>query len=151
MTLPLHSFAKEQTITLKDGSVIKGNLTQMSNGIYTVKTDSLGETQINAEQIASINNAQENTPTTPQNPKIQMDHLQQRMMNNPAMMAEIQQIAADPEVVQLLSNPAMLQAVMSKDVAALQNNPSTEELMNNPKIQSLIQKLQEEKQQSTSE
>lgn len=145
--LPFNAFAEEQTITLKDGSVIKGELSGMANGVYTIQTPSLGVTQIKAEQIASINNSSAVDPgnislNDPSN-KNQMNQIQQNIMANPTLMADIQELASDPEMIKLLSNPQMLQAVMSKDMDAIKNNPATQELMNNPKMQALIQKLQE--------
>ncbi len=149
LTLPLFAFADDQTITLKDGSTIKGEVTQMANGVYTIKATSLGTTQINASQVASISNAPvvAAAPVTNVAPDMQMKQIQQNIMSNPAMMADIQQIATDPEVIKLISNPAMLQAVTSRDMEAIKNNPATQELMNNPKIQALIAELQNNQQQ----
>lgn len=142
-TLSICAFAQEQTISLKDGSTIKGEITTMANGIYTIKTTSMGTTQIKADQIGSINSGT-TAPiyANPTSMNAQVGQLQNQIMANPAMMMDIQQIASDPEIIKLISNPAMMQAVMSKDMDAIRNNPATAELMNNPKLQALIEKLQ---------
>lgn len=148
--------AKEQTITLRDGSVIKGELTGMADGVYTVKTGSLGSAEIKAEEIASINNdshalAAPAVPTSQDATNGQINQLQQGIMANPAMMADIQQIAADPEIVKLISNPAIMQAVMAHDVNAIRNDPAARELMNNPKMMALIEKLRSNSNTTASE
>ena len=46
----------EQIITLKDGSQIKGQLSGIENGIYTVKTPIIGDVHVAASDVASITN-----------------------------------------------------------------------------------------------
>src|SRR5271168_1296248 len=50
------SFAddSQQVITLKDGSQIKGVLSGIDNGIYTVKTPIIGDVHVAASDVASI-------------------------------------------------------------------------------------------------
>ena len=52
------SFAdqSEQVITLKDGSQIKGVLSGIDNGVYTVKTPIIGDVHVAASDVASIAN-----------------------------------------------------------------------------------------------
>lgn len=149
ITLSLSAHALEQTISLKDGSTIKGEITNMANGVYTIKTTSMGTAQIKADQIGSINNgttapnyAHPPAYASPPSINAQVGQLQNQIMGNPAMMMDIQQIASDPEIIKLISNPAMMQAVMSKDMDAIRANPATAELMKNPKLQALIEKFQ---------
>ena len=73
------------------------------------------------------------------NQKIQT--MQTQLMANPEFMADLQQMAQDPEITQLLSDPALVQAVTSKDVNGLQNNPKGQQLMNNAKMKAIIEKL----------
>ena len=148
-------FAEEQTITLRDGTIVKGEVLQMADGIYSVKSSSMGVTQIKAEQVASIsaiNSVPNNTLNNLVNPSAtppasqgsvesQVNQLQTSIVSNPALMAEIQQLASDPDVIKLISNPAIMQAATTKDVNALKNNPAAQELMQNPKVKALIDKL----------
>ena len=154
----------EQVITLKDGSQIKGNLAGIENGIYTIKTPIIGDVHVAASDVASITNGAGNgtapvaaLPTNNTNyppasgPVPNMDQQiaasQQKLMSNPQAMAELQQIAQDPEIMRALSDPALVQAVTSHDYQAVQNNPKIQELMNNPKMQALLQKLAAQQQQ----
>ena len=45
-----------QVITLKDQSVIKGEVLEMKNGTYSIKTATMGELKIAADQIVSMMN-----------------------------------------------------------------------------------------------
>lgn len=66
---------------------------------------------------------------------------QTKLMGNPHMMAEIQDMIKDPQLMQLLSDPGLTQAVMSHDVKAIQNNPKAQQLMNNPKMRALMDEM----------
>ncbi|MBF0505023.1 MAG: hypothetical protein HQL14_07980 [Candidatus Omnitrophica bacterium] len=159
----------DQVITLKDGSQIKGELSGVENGTYTVKTPTMGLVHVAAADVSSITNGRVAPPVATQNnagntfslpPTAatnagldqQVAAQQQKLMSNPQAMADVAQIAQDPEIMQLLSDPALVQAVTSHDFSAVQNNPKIKELMSNPKMQALLQKLatQQQQQQTTS-
>jgi len=142
----------EQVITLKDGSQIKGNLSGIENGVYTVKTPIIGDVHVNANDVASITNGNTpvatlpaNSPTSSQgtipNMDQQMASTQQKLMSNPQSMAIVQAMAQDPEIMQALQDPAVIHAVTSHDYQAVQNNPKIQALMKNPKMQALMQQL----------
>ena len=151
LTLTQLALAQEQTITLRDGTVMKGELVQVVDGVYTIRSGSLGQTQIKADQIAGITNnhilptihtnQEASAPAAQGTTSSQMAQIQNTIMANPNMMADIQSIAADPEVLKLMSNPAIIQAATTKDVNALKNNPAAMQLMQNPKVQALIERL----------
>ncbi len=151
----------EQVITLKDGSQIKGVLSGIDNGVYTVKTPIIGDVHVNASDVASINNGDGTTPVTalPGQPSgtssgldQQIAASQQRLMSNPQSMQILQQMAQDPQIMQALQDPALVQAVTNHDYQAVQNNPQIQKLMSNPQMQALIQKLaaQQQQQQNSS-
>ncbi len=161
----------EQVITLKDGSQIRGQLSGIENGVYTVKTPIIGDVHVAASDVASITNggatpatgiAQNNagnaaalpqTGTTIPITDQQIMTQQQNLMANPQAVTVLQQMAQDPEIMQILSDPALMQAVAAHDYQALQTNPKLQELMNNPKMQALLQKMaaaQQQQQQNTS-
>jgi hypothetical protein len=162
LSLSIASFADdgEQTITLKDGSQIKGQLSGIDNGVYTVKTPIIGDVHVAAGDVASITNG--NVPVTDMpsnNPAVTSPSLeatpnmdqqiaagQQKIMSNPQSMAILQQMAQDPEIMQALQDPALVQAVTSHDYQAVQNNPKVKELMDNPRMQALLKQLASQQQ-----
>jgi hypothetical protein len=140
----------QQVITLKDGSQIKGDLSGVENGVYTIKTPMIGD-------VASITNggvpAAALPPADASNPSMdqQIAAGQEQLMSNPQSMAMIQEIAQDPEIMKALSDPSLVQAVTSHNYQAVQSNPEFQALMNTPKMQALLQKLSvQQQQQNTS-
>jgi len=154
----------QQVITLKDGSQIKGELSGINNGVYSVKTPIIGDVQVNASDVSSITKDTGNT-TAPvasvaaapaqasastSNMDQQIAASQQKLMSNPQSMAILKEMMQDPEITEALQDPALVQAVTSHDYQAVQNNPKVQELMSSPKMQALLQKLATQQQQQTS-
>lgn len=147
------AFAEPQTITLKDGSQIRGELTGVGGGIYTVQTPTLGEVKVNSSEVANISSGAPvamqqqaavgyNTQPQGDNLNVRVQEAQTKLMNDPAMMQQLQALAQDPELMRLLSDPALVQAVTSRNVQAVENNPKAQQLMNNPKIRALMEQMQ---------
>lgn len=149
----------KQVITLKDGSQIKGQLSGIDNGIYTVKTPIIGDVHVAANDVASITNVnapallpantaalsdQSSTDTLTMDQKIAAN--QKALMSNPQSMATLQEMAQDPEIMQALQDPALVQAITSKDYQAVQNNPQVQALLSNPKMQALMKRLASQQQ-----
>jgi hypothetical protein len=164
LTLP-QAFADQKKITLKDGSVIVGELESFNNGTYTVKTANLGDLELPEANVMSVASAsftpppaaaqapQAGMPQTGVAPAMggsnfsnQVASMQNQIMSNPGTMQAVQAMAEDPEIMNMLSDPAFTQqltAAMSGqgDPQALANNPKIQKLMANPKMQALIQQV----------
>ena len=137
-----------KVITLKDGSVIKGNVLQLTDGIYTLETDNLGKVNVAESEIVSI--AAESPPalqatgdTASAALKGQAQEIQTNLLSDPSIMAEIQNIMQDPEIRGVLSDPAFMNAIMSYDPKQIQQSEKTQYLLQNPKFQSLMEKIQQ--------
>ena len=142
----------QRNIILKDGSIIKGTITKMENGVYTVVSDRLGEMQINDQDIANIQSG--NDPvlvgdtsshsgnTQSSNLKNQVQAMQGTILNDPEIMNDIMGLMDDPEIQTLLSDKAFVSDVTSMDQNKIQNNDKVQNLMNNPKMQKLLEKAQ---------
>ena len=149
----------EQVITLKDGSQIKGELSGIENGVYTVKTPIIGDVHVAASDVASITTGNSapvaaipatvpgSSNGTAPNLDQQVAMQQKQLMTNPQAMADLTQMAQDPEIMQALSDPAIVQAVTTHDYQAVQNNPKIQALMQSPKMQALLQKIAAAQQQ----
>lgn len=72
----------------------------------------------------------------------QLQQLQSRMMSDSKVMALIESLQNDPELLALLADPVFLQAVNSRDTDALSRDPRFAKLMNNPKIREIIRLVQ---------
>ena len=128
-----------KTITLKDGSQIKGNILSLNNGTYSVKT-SFGAIQVEENNIVTISSEGGSLPQS-QSPALsqgQMMEYQQQILGNPEVLSEIQTIAQDPEIQTAFSDPEFAQAVMAQDLQKLQSSTKFKKLLENPKMQKLI-------------
>ncbi len=137
-----------KVITLKDGSVIKGNVLQLADGVYTLETGNLGKITVPEAEIVSI--AAESVPAAPDTGntasaslKGQVQEMQTSLLSDPEVMTEIQNIMQDPEIRGVLSDPAFMNAIMSYDPNQIQQNEKTQYLLKNPKFQSLMEKIQQ--------
>jgi len=151
-----------QNIRLKDGSLIKGYVLDLSEGTYTIQTNDLGEIKIEQDKIISLSvvtKIDENVSSQKYDedeqgsslgdvignnfqPKVQQ--VQQKIMSNPDMMLSVGELLKNENVVQILSDPTLIQQLMSGDPAEVQNNPKVKQLLNNPDMQSLINKLMQD-------
>jgi hypothetical protein len=142
-------------ITLKDGSVIKGELVSFENGVYTLQTENLGRLQLPEVNVVSI--AEQAAATIPPvnsqgttavpNFSTKVNAMQTQIMGDPQAMKAVQAMAEDPEIAAMISDPAFVQqltsAVSNNNVDSVAGDPKIQQLMNNPKMQTLIQQLQD--------
>jgi hypothetical protein len=148
------SFAQtEKIITLQDGSVLKGEVIQLSDGIYTLETSTLGRMTIPESDILSITSAAIDTPqdqganssdlTRKEQIKSQVQAIQGNILSDPQLMTELQNVVSDAEVQKMLSDPKLLDDVRTYDPEKIQNNDSVQDLIQNPKVQDLMNKIQQ--------
>ena len=134
-------------IGLIDGSTIYGEILSFNDGIYTVKSSSLGTIKVDESDIREIRVQSANTKNkeyaNPANSSIssEVQSLQTLMQNNQDIMAIIFSLQNDPDFQEIMSDPGILNAVNSGDIAALISNPKFMSLMNNHKVQEIQKKL----------
>ena len=142
-----------QTITLKDGTAIKGHLSSVANGSYTIENETMGQVKIPAEQIVSINAAAANpaaSTITNSDGKLSpesFNSVKTNIMQDPQIMDLIQDLLKDPAIAEMLKNPSLLQDALSMDPQRIGNNPDVQKLMQNPTMQEILkvtaQKMQD--------
>ena len=159
----------EQTITLKDGSQIKGVLTKIENGIYTVKTPIIGDVHVAMGDVSTISNgpaAAPSSPTTgssgpsdsssppPSTLRSSMDQQiesnQKQLLSDPKSVAILQEMTENPEIMRALQDPELVRAVTNHDYAAVQGNPAVQKLINDPQFHALLEKLADQQRQKAS-
>ena len=153
-TIPTFAQQPEQTIVLKDGTSIKGFLSNVTNETYTVDSQAMGQVKIPASQIVSINAA--NVVPTMNNLTTEhgtlstsaINTIKANMLQDPQIIALLQKLAEDPSVAEILQNPTLMQAALSMDPQRVQNNPDVQKLMQNPTMQEIL-KITAQKMQNT--
>ncbi|VAX36798.1 hypothetical protein MNBD_UNCLBAC01-1302 [hydrothermal vent metagenome] len=140
---PLYA-ASTKFIRLKDGSVLKGKVIEMSGGTYKIETPHLGIITLPENEIISIsesNSAAQGDTSEKANIKKQVQQIKGDVLSNPAIMKEITNMTQNPEIMQLLSDPNLINDVMSYDPEKIESNPKIQQLMNNPDMQKLMNQL----------
>jgi len=130
-------------IELKDGSLITGEVVSLSNGIYTIKSDTLGTLKVEESKVKVIR-----LKSLPQSPGAaqsstggDVQSLQHRMMSDQEILGLIQSLQNDPEFKKLLDDPEIMKAVSAGDIAALSANPKFMKLLSNPTVQEIQKKV----------
>ncbi len=137
-------------IKLQDGNVINGNILSLKDGVYSIKTTSLGTIKVKESEIDEIVKA-EKTSFSSENDLLEtLDSLQKMMMDDKKTMKLIESMQGDSNVQQILNNPELLKAVSSLDVETLMGNEEIINLTTNPTVQEIKSKITGKKAQGKS-
>lgn len=127
-------------IELKDGSVITGEVQSLSNGVYTIKSDSLGIIKLEESKIRAMRSkAPVASPTSGTGSEVRS--LQEKMMSDKEIMTMIESLKDDQDFKKLLQDPEVMKAVQTGDIAALTVNPQFMKLLNNPTVKDIQKKV----------
>ena len=136
------------TIELKDGSRIEGDIQSVENGVYTVRTASIGTVHVAQSNIARIVYAAEVPKAAVSSNKMpehtdqlasDIQQLQASLAKDPAALQAIMSLQSDPQIQAVLNDPAIAKAVEDGDYASLMNNPKIRALENNEHVKQLVQ------------
>jgi hypothetical protein len=146
--LSTHSVAGEaREIILHDGSLISAEIVSLRDGVYTLRTDSLGTITIEASKIRTIRLHSATTPphslSAPASRDVatQIKGLEQTMTSDPAIMGLLTSLLQHPEAQAVLSDPVIMQAVRTHDFQTLLAHPGFVQLLNNPVVQEISRRL----------
>ncbi len=146
----------QQNLTLSDGSVIKGRLIDIEDGVYLIQTEALGELRIPESQVINISsqalplnpsplpsNNQTNFLSQLGLPSLNPGSLPLNLLSDPQLMQDMQKLMQDPAMQQILFDPQIQQVLLSQDPEKIQSNPKIQQLLQNPVMQNIIQKIQQ--------
>ena len=130
-------------IELKDGSIITGQVVSLNNGIFTIKSDTLGTLKVEESKVKAIRprSPSQGPGAVQNNTRSDVQSLQHRMMCDQEIMGLIHSLQNDPEFKKLLEDPEIMNAVSAGDIAALTANPKFMKLLNNPAVQEIQKKV----------
>ena len=134
-------------LELIDGSVLSGEITSFREGVYTVRSSSLGMITINESQIRVIRQKQSETATGmtlhPTNSSIdqELHTLHKSITSDQQIMQMILSLQNDPDIQALLQDAAIMEAVSSGDISTLMANPKFRKILENPDIQRIQRKV----------
>ncbi|HAM53296.1 MAG TPA: hypothetical protein DCP92_22330 [Nitrospiraceae bacterium] len=126
-------------IELTDGTVITGEIVSLSNGVYTVKSASLGTIQIQESKILTI--GAKGSLGSSGTAGDQVKSLQEKMIGDSEVMSLIQALQNDKDLQEILRDPEIMKAVQAGDISALAANPKFMKLLNKQTIQQIKNKV----------
>lgn len=129
-------------IVLIDNSVIVGELVSLENGIYKIKTKSLGILEVKEEKIKTIGSKSDlMAGQVKESGQQEISALQQRMIENGSVMQQLHDLENDPDFQKILQDKEVMQAINSGDLNALITNPKIMKLMEKPSVQEIKMNL----------
>ncbi|MBU0995262.1 MAG: hypothetical protein KJ737_22425 [Proteobacteria bacterium] len=137
---------------LNDGSKIVGKVISLDNGIYKIRSDTLGMISIEESKIRSFNynggepQAQENgqginsgLPDTIQG--IDVRAIENNILENENILQMVMALQNDPAIQSIINDPNLKNAIETGDINALMNNPAFLELLNNTRIKEIQKEI----------
>jgi len=134
-------------IELIDGSVLSGEIISFREGVYTVRSSSLGTIEINESQIRLIRVQPSETATgktaVPTNTSVdkELKTLQEAITSDQQIMQMIISLQNDPDIQDLLQDTVIMEAVSSGDINTLMSNPKFRKILEKPDIQHIQRKV----------
>ena len=137
------SAGEMREIELKDGSIITGEVLSLSNGIYTIKSDSLGVLRLEESTVRAIRSKSPSgsAASSPSSTGAEIGSLQKKMLSDQEIMGLIQSLQNDPEFKKIVEDPEVMKAVNAGDITALMANPRFMKLLNNSTVQEIQKKV----------
>ncbi len=133
-----HAAAGEiRVIELTDGSMITGEVSSLNNGVYIIKSDSLGTIKLEESKIRAIRSKSSGTNAASVR---ETGALQGKMLSDKEIMGLIQSLQNDPDFKKALEDPEIMKAVNAGDVPALTANPKFMKLLDNATVKEIQNK-----------
>ena len=134
-------------LELIDGSVLSGEILSFREGVYTVRSPSLGTIEINESQIRVIRVKPSESVTgktvSPTHTSIdkELKTLEESITSDQQIMQMIISLQNDPDIQELLQDAGIMEAVSSGDISTLMSNPKFRKILENPDIQQIQRKV----------
>jgi hypothetical protein len=137
-------------IELSDGTVIVGTIVSFADGVYRVKTKSLGTLSLSENAVlkiqrmgASGSGASSKAGTNGSEAhdlRAKQQQIQNRLLGSSDMVEIIEGLQNNPAMQNILNNPDLMKAITQGDLETLGRSPDIQALMKNPKVRDIIEK-----------
>jgi hypothetical protein len=137
------------TVVLRDGTIVQGEVLALRDGVYTIKTESVGTLQVRKQEVRSIDESAKpaaapgGAPAAepPAIPEGALEAAKSRIAEDPQLLALVLALQTDPGVAAAVADPEITKAIAAGDYAALMNNPKIIALLNNDKVRAIVDGL----------
>lgn len=133
----------QQVIQLKDQTVIRGQVVEMTNNTYRIKTPSLGEVKIPADQVLAIVNesvappAGAPVPTAPRAPAVREGHRPAARPTAPSGRTD--NLGAQQKEVNTRVQSMMMDGGFLNKVTGLGDSSEMQDILGDPEVMNAIQ------------
>ena len=137
-------------IELNDGSVIIGKIISFEDGVYTIRSDTVGTINIDESRIRIIRStsaakySEGSTKQSGAQINQQVEVIKKQMMSDEEIMQTILSLNSDPQFQEIMKDPEILNAINSGDIDTLKSNQNFMDLLNHEKVGQIKKRLEEE-------
>ena len=141
-----HAGVRSQ-VQLLDGTLIQAEIISFSNGVYKLRSKSLGTISVAEDRVQSIRPnksqisgtpAQLETADPPVGQKVQ--GLQQKLTSDPKTMEMLLDLRKDPSMIGVLNDKDLMRAIQQGNLSTVIKNPKIQKLMKSKAVGDVIQR-----------
>ncbi len=136
---------EEKLVRLRDGTLLRGTLVPSAAGVFRIKSRVLGEVLIDPSDISSVESPvgtdSANDTTGGNDMAGRMEKLKKEIVNNPQVMASVEELAQDEEIAALMSDEKLQAAIMSLDFDYLRQDEKFRAFTAHAGVQEIIRKI----------
>ena len=134
-------------IKLLDGSVIQAEIISFSNGVYKLRSESLGTISVAEDRVQSIRPNKSQTPEMLE--KLESSNLslgkkvqglQQKLTSDPKPMEMLLDLRKDPSMIGVLNDKDLMRAIQQGNLSTVIKNPKIQKLMKSKAVGDVIQR-----------
>ena len=137
--LLLMSGAHAAALKLRDGTVVRGTIVKLEDGVYHVDSTTLGQIKVRQADVETVqygrSQAGENANASAQIRQIQLD-----LASDGSIMSMITALQDNPQLKEILADPELMRAVNSGDLATLMASEKFMALLSQPDIKAITRK-----------
>ena len=145
---PMQTSQPTFVFTLTDGSVLKGQLLDLQDSHFQVRSSHMGMLSLPLNRVVQMKRPHwepagqpATTPSLSASEETRLGDLQRSLGTTPALLSEISQLQSNPALQSVLLDSEILHLLQQRDLEALQRNPKIQQLMQNPEIQQLLTEI----------
>ncbi|MCL0046134.1 hypothetical protein M1N16_07940 [Nitrospinaceae bacterium] len=134
-------------IQLLDGSVIRAEIISFSNGVYKLRSESLGTISVEEKRVQSILPNESQISGTPAqletaDPLVgqKVQGLQQKLTSDPKTMEMLLDLGNDPSMIGVLNDKDLMRAIQQGNLSTVIKNPKIQKLMKSKAVGDVIQR-----------
>ena len=134
-------------IKLVDGSVIQAEIISFSNGVYKLRSESLGTISVEEKRVQSIIPNKSQISGTPAqletaDPLVgqKVQGLQQKLTSDPKTMEMLLDLGNDPSMIGVLNDKDLMRAIQQGNLSTVIKNPKIQKLMKSEAVGDVIQR-----------